>query len=70
MVFFLCSVCGESVKKAKVAVHRCGGAQWSCMDCGKIFPGMSYNKHTSCISEAEKYVCRLLSCSGVVSGKA
>ena len=55
MVFFLCPVCGESVKKAKVATHRCNCSEWSCMDCGKIFKGNDYNKHTSCISEAEKY---------------
>lgn len=59
MVFFLCSSCGESVKKGKVATHRCRGVQWSCMDCGKIFDGISYNKHTICISEAEKYEGKL-----------
>ena len=68
MVFFLCSVCGESVKKAKVSSHRCNCQDWSCMDCGKIFPGMSYNQHTSCMSEAQKYEGHLYR-GGSKSGK-
>ena len=60
-MFFLCPVCGEAVKKAKVSTHRCQPSEWSCMDCGKIFPGTSYTKHTSCISEAEKYQGHLYS---------
>ena len=42
MVFFTCSVCGESVKKVSVEKHlltsrRCNQGPLSCMDCGKDF---------------------------------
>lgn len=34
---------------------RCRSASVSCIDCSKDFWGNEYDKHTSCISEAEKY---------------
>ena len=42
MVFFTCSVCGESLKKVSVEKHlltsrRCNQGSFSCMDCAKDF---------------------------------
>nr|CCA22560.1 conserved hypothetical protein [Albugo laibachii Nc14] len=58
MVYFVCEVCNETLKKNKVEVHasRCRGF-WavSCVDCSQVFEGSSYAAHTSCISEARKY---------------
>ncbi|XP_067847521.1 cell growth-regulating nucleolar protein [Heptranchias perlo] len=58
MVFFICSGCGESVKKAQVEKHlnicrKCSCL--SCIDCGKDFWGEDYVTHTKCISEDQKY---------------
>jgi cell growth-regulating nucleolar protein len=60
MVFFTCSVCGESVKKVSVEKHlltsrRCNQGSLSCMDCGKDFDSVSYKSHNACITEAAKY---------------
>jgi len=58
MVFFTCDGCNESLKKNKVDQHmqRCRSCfSVSCIDCSQTFEGRSYAKHTSCISEAEKY---------------
>uniref|UniRef100_A0A182MD26 Uncharacterized protein n=1 Tax=Anopheles culicifacies TaxID=139723 RepID=A0A182MD26_9DIPT len=58
MVFFTCNHCGESLKKQVVANHawHCKrDINVSCMDCMKDFIGQEYDKHTVCISEAEKY---------------
>ncbi|EAU76607.2 AGAP006469-PA [Anopheles gambiae str. PEST] len=57
MVVFICNKCGESLKKQVVGAHasRCKGINVSCMDCQKDFTATTYNEHTSCISEAEKY---------------
>ena len=58
MVFFSCDGCGEMLKKAKVDAHaaRCYDcASVSCVDCGVSFWGNDYRKHTTCISEAERY---------------
>ena len=58
MVFFMCDYCQTTLKKQKVEAHKRGGCQGStvsCIDCGVEFYGDSYKKHTSCISEAEKY---------------
>lgn len=58
MVYFVCEVCNETLKKNKVEVHasRCR-AFWavSCVDCNELFKGNSYTAHTSCVSEAQKY---------------
>lgn len=58
MVYFICDVCQETLKKNKVDQHLkvckdCNGV--SCVDCGKFFPGTSYSQHSVCITEAEKY---------------
>ena len=55
MVSFVCSDCGNTLKKKAVASHRCYSQAYSCLDCGKEFYGNDYNTHTSCISEAQKY---------------
>uniref|UniRef100_A0A182JUF7 Uncharacterized protein n=1 Tax=Anopheles christyi TaxID=43041 RepID=A0A182JUF7_9DIPT len=58
MVFFICNNCGESLKKHVVVTHayRCKrDISVSCMDCQKDFTGETYNAHTSCITEEEKY---------------
>ena len=58
MVFFICEVCNESLKKNKVDSHR--NACWNawvfyCMDCGQRFEGAAYKEHTTCMSESQKY---------------
>lgn len=58
MVFFICDVCQETLKKNAVDKHctRCRDCWYlSCVDCGKVFAGEEFRSHTSCISEAEKY---------------
>ncbi|KAI5961820.1 uncharacterized protein KGF55_003791 [Candida pseudojiufengensis] len=57
MVSFSCEVCNDTVLKKKLGQHqqRCYGAYFTCIDCSTTFQGDDHNKHTSCISEAEKY---------------
>ena len=59
MVAFICDACGNTVKKNQVEKHytsQCRNCSvLSCIDCGVDFPGDTYIKHTSCITEAEKY---------------
>lgn len=58
MVFYTCSGCGESLKKNKVENHcyQCRGCEYlTCIDCNTDFYGDDYRKHTSCITENEKY---------------
>lgn len=58
MVFFSCDGCSESLKKNQVDAHarRCRECvSVSCIDCSVSFWGDDYRKHTSCISEAERY---------------
>ncbi|CAX40538.1 conserved hypothetical protein [Candida dubliniensis CD36] len=57
MVSFSCEVCNDTVIKKKLDQHaqRCRGAYFTCIDCSTTFQGTDYRKHTSCISEAEKY---------------
>lgn len=57
MVSFSCEVCNDTVIKKKLDQHaqRCRGAYFTCIDCTTTFQGTDYRKHTSCISEAEKY---------------
>jgi cell growth-regulating nucleolar protein len=63
MVSFICDECQSTLKKAKVAVHswqsRCPSRSFSCIDCGRSFSQHSFNTHSSCISEAEKYEGKL-----------
>ncbi|KAK9240263.1 hypothetical protein V1525DRAFT_395483 [Lipomyces kononenkoae] len=57
MVSFSCEVCNDTIVKKKLMQHRsaCSGAYFTCLDCQTTFPGLDFQKHTSCISEAEKY---------------
>lgn len=57
MVSFSCEVCNDTVVKKKLGQHqqRCRGAYFTCIDCSTTFHNNDHNKHTSCISEAEKY---------------
>jgi cell growth-regulating nucleolar protein len=57
MVSFVCDVCQETLKKAKLDQHfnRCPQAQYSCIDCSKTFYDTSYRQHSSCVTETEKY---------------
>jgi cell growth-regulating nucleolar protein len=57
MPSFVCDTCQETLKKQKLDLHhyRCKEASYSCIDCGVSFPNQTYQSHTSCITEAEKY---------------
>ncbi|CAE7542030.1 LYAR [Symbiodinium pilosum] len=57
MVYFECGLCNETVKKPKLAKHlqSCGSSWVSCIDCSKVFAWNEWEKHTSCMSEAQKY---------------
>ncbi|KAK9488439.1 hypothetical protein V1527DRAFT_510548 [Lipomyces starkeyi] len=57
MVSFSCEVCNDTIVKKKLMQHRstCFGAHFTCLDCQTTFQGLDFQKHTSCISEAEKY---------------
>eukprot|EP00924_Labyrinthula_sp_SR-Ha-C_P006461 maker-scaffold_120-snap-gene-0.5-mRNA-1 protein AED:0.00 eAED:0.00 QI:64/1/1/1/1/1/2/141/245 len=62
MVFFVCNGCNSSLRKKQVENHsyKCeSGALYSCVDCSQEFDSYSYRKHTTCISEAEKYEGKL-----------
>jgi len=56
-VSFYCDLCGDTIKKTKIPNHlvRCHTQLLRCIDCLASFNNKSYNTHTSCISEAEKY---------------
>lgn len=45
MVFFSCEGCNETLKKAQVEKHirRCN-CPVSCVDCSKVFPGLTYHQ--------------------------
>lgn len=57
MVSFSCEVCNDTILKKKLQQHQrsCRGAYFTCIDCSTTFYGNDHQKHTSCISEAEKY---------------
>mmetsp|Transcript_15459 Transcript_15459/g.27686 ORF Transcript_15459/g.27686 Transcript_15459/m.27686 type:complete len:250 (-) Transcript_15459:60-809(-) len=57
MVYFECQKCNETVKKPKLAKHllSCQSSYVSCIDCLKVFAWDEWEKHTSCVSEAQKY---------------
>jgi len=61
MVYFECSKCNESLKKPQVAKHlqRCGSGFVSCIDCSQWFTWETFESHTSCVSEAQKYQGKL-----------
>ncbi len=64
MVYFTCDVCGESIKKKQIAKHcqtTCPNAWYfTCIDCNKVFEGFEYDKHTSCMTETERYAGKFL----------
>ena len=57
MPSFVCDFCQETLRKAKLDQHaqRCRQASFSCIDCYKIFKGVEYRAHTSCITEVQKH---------------
>jgi len=57
MVCFECGKCNETVKKPKLAKHlmMCNSFYVSCIDCNMRFTWDTWEQHTSCISEAQKY---------------
>lgn len=58
MVTFNCEICNDTVPKKNTEKHyyRCPEAVYTCIDCSQTFAdGVSYKKHTQCISEDEKY---------------
>lgn len=57
MVTFSCEICNDSVLKKKAMQHfgKCPRAFFTCIDCSTTFEGTSFQRHTSCISEAQKY---------------
>ncbi|KAG5361706.1 UPF0743 protein [Yarrowia sp. C11] len=57
MVSFSCEVCNDTIVKKKLSTHQsqCRGAYFTCIDCSTTFFNNDHVKHTSCISEAEKY---------------
>lgn len=61
MVCFECSKCNETVKKPKLAKHllSCRASFVSCIDCSKVFAWDEWEKHTTCVSEAQKYQGKL-----------
>jgi len=61
MVYFECQKCNETVKKPKLQKHLefCGSYYVSCIDCHKVFDWESWEAHTSCVSEAQKYQGKL-----------
>ena len=70
MVSFVCDYCQETLKKAKLRNHalRCRNAQFSCVDCYTTFSGNDYEKHTSCITEEQKFHGKLYKAKGGASG--
>ncbi|KAK9899715.1 hypothetical protein P389DRAFT_164781 [Cystobasidium minutum MCA 4210] len=56
MVSFSCNACQDTLKKPKLVQHfqRCH-APFTCLDCNKEMWDGEFQKHTTCISEAEKY---------------
>eukprot|EP00770_Monocercomonoides_exilis_P014976 MONOS_14922.1-p1 / transcript=MONOS_14922.1 / gene=MONOS_14922 / organism=Monocercomonoides_exilis_PA203 / gene_product=unspecified product / transcript_product=unspecified product / location=Mono_scaffold01105:13306-13994(-) / protein_length=203 / sequence_SO=supercontig / SO=protein_coding / is_pseudo=false len=63
MVSFTCDKCNETLKKQKVSQHisfgPCRGASVTCIDCMKTFQGRTFEGHTSCLSEAQRYQGKL-----------
>ncbi|EME80366.1 uncharacterized protein MYCFIDRAFT_78107 [Pseudocercospora fijiensis CIRAD86] len=56
MVSFQCEGCGDVLTKKKLSQHynQCW-APVSCIDCMTTFPNGSFQAHTSCMTESEKY---------------
>eukprot|EP00179_Madagascaria_erythrocladioides_P029819 CAMPEP_0198354596 /NCGR_PEP_ID=MMETSP1450-20131203/115922_1 /TAXON_ID=753684 ORGANISM="Madagascaria erythrocladiodes, Strain CCMP3234" /NCGR_SAMPLE_ID=MMETSP1450 /ASSEMBLY_ACC=CAM_ASM_001115 /LENGTH=75 /DNA_ID=CAMNT_0044060887 /DNA_START=7 /DNA_END=231 /DNA_ORIENTATION=+ len=63
MPSFVCDGCQDTCTKGKIAAHRrrCGDAHvMSCADCNETFYGDEVIKHTSCVTEKEKYAGKYL----------
>ena len=62
MVYFVCMVCQETLKRNAVDKHcqRCRDC-WDlcCVDCNKIFSGEEFRSHVTCMTEAERYQGKL-----------
>lgn len=57
MVTFICENCDQTLKKRQIDRHiyQCRGQpRLVCIDCNKIFDGLNYKAHITCISEQEK----------------
>ena len=63
MVFFSCEGCNETLKKAQVENHirRCG-CPVSCVDCSKVFPGMTYAQVRAPARVRGSALCIVLCC--------
>lgn len=57
MVYFECYACGDSLKKPQVQKHlwRCQTEALSCVDCMTWFDRTSWQTHTKCMTENQKY---------------
>lgn len=57
MVSFSCDDCQNVFTRKRIDGHfyRCRTRSVSCIDCGCVFDASSVKRHTSCITEAEKY---------------
>jgi cell growth-regulating nucleolar protein len=70
MPWFYCDVCGDSIKKPKVAQHcmQCRNATFTCIDCSRPFDQSTVHGHTSCVTEHEKYAQGATKPGGFASG--
>jgi cell growth-regulating nucleolar protein len=70
MPWFYCDVCGDSIKKPKVAAHcnQCRHATFTCIDCSRPFDQTTVHGHTSCVTEHEKYAQGATKPGGFASG--
>jgi len=70
MPWFYCDICGDSVKKPKVAAHcnQCRHATFTCIDCSRPFNQTTVHGHTSCVTEHEKYAQGATKPGGFASG--
>eukprot|EP00941_MAST-03F_sp_MAST-3F-sp1_P000928 g928.t1 len=57
MVTFTCMHCSASLRKPAVKKHlcHCSTNELACIDCGESFTAVSYQQHTSCLTEEQKY---------------
>ena len=73
MVTFNCEVCNATVPKKQTEKHyyRCPNAYYTCIDCNTTFDdGYSYQQHTVCITEDEKYQGKLFKGKNKKNGDA
>jgi hypothetical protein len=55
MVSFVCSNCQQTLKKQKIASHGCHNCHFDCLDCAVEFNYDTYQAHSSCITEVQKF---------------